>query len=175
MAVAGSLVLAGTFDAATSQMLTVTSDGTAAGFAVGSNLPAAAAGNTDYFVIVTTGASYSPPGGGGPYAVGQGDWLLSTGTAWQYLNVGYDPTPDSDSVAGVIRVALPSEVEAGANNNIAISPLGGEATYLKKSLFTGAGYLLTATASGTPVALAPGSNDQVLTVDTTCIATGCLK
>jgi len=92
LATTSNLTFAGTFDASASQLLTVSSQGASQGFVVGNNIPAPAAANTDYFVIVTTGGSYSPPGGGGPFTTSQGDWLLSSGSSWQFLNVGPDFT-----------------------------------------------------------------------------------
>ena len=70
----GGVTLAGTFDATAAAMLDVTSNGSAAGFTVGSDLPAPGPSNDNYYVVVTTPGTYSPPGGGGPYTVSHGDW-----------------------------------------------------------------------------------------------------
>jgi hypothetical protein len=68
-------------------MATVTTQGTTAGFAVGSALPAAVSGNSEYFVIVTTAGNMTPPGGVAT-DVHPGDWWLSTGTAYQLIDSG---------------------------------------------------------------------------------------
>jgi hypothetical protein len=110
--VGGELVLAGTFNATTSQLLTVTTAGTSAGFVVGSNIPVAAPGNKDYFVIATVGGVYTPPGAGTSVNASQGDWFLSTGTAWQYLNVGFDASAASTSAPGVVQLATTAQTQA---------------------------------------------------------------
>ena len=119
---ASNLTFAGTFNAATSQIVNVTQDGATAGFVVGDNLPTAAAGNTNCFVITVEGGSYSPPGGGGPYNTSQGDWYLSTGTAWDWLNVGYDPPVSSTVTQGIVQlndtVTSTSTSLAGTANSV---------------------------------------------------------
>jgi hypothetical protein len=171
---AGNLVFAGTLDAASGNLLTVSQDGTAAGFTVGSALPAPAGdpsppGNVDYFVIVTTpAASYTPPGGGAVTNVSQGDWFLSNGTVWQYLNVGYDPSIASTGTAGIVRLATTVETQTGTNNTIAITPQGAANTYLPISDLTAKGDLITATAASTPTALSVGTDGQILYANTAC-------
>ena len=163
LAVTSNLTLAGTFDAATSQMLTVTSQGSGQSFTVGNNLPAAAAGNLDYFVIVTTGGSYDPPGGGGPYTTNQGDWFLSNGTSWQFLNVGSDLPTASSGTAGIVELATVLETQTGTDTTIAVTPAGAAATYIPISSFTAKGNLLSATGANVPTALTVGSDNQILT------------
>jgi len=122
LTVATNLTLAGTFDAAAGQMLTVTSSGAAAGFTVGANLPAAAPALTDFFVLVTTPGSYSPPSGGGPYAASQGDWFVCDGTAWNYLNVGFDAPYASTVAAGIVELATDAETQTGTDATLAVTP-----------------------------------------------------
>jgi len=88
LAISNNLTFAGTFNASTSKMLVVTTEGALVGFISGSNLPSPATSNKEYFVIVTVGGSYSPPGGGGPYAATQGDWFTSNGTTWTFFDFG---------------------------------------------------------------------------------------
>ena len=165
---AGGLTIAGTFDAATSQMLTVTTLGGGAGFTVGSNLPTPAAGNTDFFVVVTVGGSYSPPGGGGPYAASQGDWLLSDGTVYQYLNVGVDVPAATTGTAGIVQLATTLDTQFGVSATLAVTPSGAAATYLPISQLSSKGALLTATAANNPTALPVGADGQVLTACAAC-------
>ncbi len=163
LAVTSNLTLAGTFDATANQMLTVTSQGTSQSFVIGNNLPAAAAGNLDYFVIVTTGGAYNPPGGGGPYTTNQGDWFLSNGTSWQFLNVGSDLPTASTGTAGVVALATTAETQIGTNTTKAVTPAGAAATYLPISSFIAKGSLLSATGASVPTALPVGSDNQILT------------
>jgi microcystin-dependent protein len=164
----GGLTLAGTFNASTSQLLTVTTLGSGAGFTVGSNLPAPAAGNTDFFVIVTVGGSYSPPGGGGPYTATQGDWFLSDGTAYQYLNVGVDLPIASTGTAGIVQLATTLDTQFGVSTTLAVTPGGAAATYLPISQLQAKGALITATAASNPTALLVGTDGQVLTACAAC-------
>jgi len=78
-AIDGSVILAGTYNATTNQVISVTAAGTTAGFSVGA-LPAAASGNSSYYVLVVEGGTLTPPAPTGDAEAG--DWLVSTGTAW---------------------------------------------------------------------------------------------
>jgi hypothetical protein len=173
LSAAGGLALAGTFDAAASQMLTVTAAGTGAGFAVGNNIPAAAVGNTDYFVIVTTGGSYSPPGGGGPFNTSQGDWFLSDGTSWQYLNVGTDLPIASTGTAGIVELATDAETQTGTDATLAVTPAGAAATYIPQAALTGKGAIISASGAGVVETLTVGTNGQVLVACSTAASGLC--
>ena len=174
LVVAGSLVLAGTLNADTGNLATVTTDGTAAGFVVGSPIPSPAPnpsppGNVDYFVIVTTGAaSYTPPGGTPVLNVSQGDWFLSDGVSWEYLNVGYDAPPASTGTAGVVRLASNLETQTGTDSTIAITPAGAFATYIPLACLTGKGALISATGANVATALPVGTDGQILTANSAC-------
>ena len=165
----GGLILAGTFNATTSQLATVTTFGTSAGFVVGNNLPVPAAGNKDFFVIVTTNGVYTPPGAGSSVNATQGDWFLSTGSAWQYLNTGYDSTSASTSIPGIVQLATTVQTQTGTSSSLAITPLGAKETYVPLSLYTTKGSLAAGSASAsTPVTVTVGADGQILTACAGC-------
>jgi len=170
---AGSTTLAGTFDANAGVMLTVTSAGTAALFAVGSNLPVAGPTNADYFVIVTTEGSYSPPGGGGPYAATQGDWFLSNSTSWQFLNVGPAYPYATTTAPGIVCLSTNALAQGGSDTTTALTPATAASAYIFKSCITNKGSLITGTAASTPTALTVGSDGQVLTACSTATSGLC--
>ncbi|REJ66027.1 MAG: hypothetical protein DWQ28_08030 [Proteobacteria bacterium] len=81
----GEIVLAGTYDASTNLMATVTAEGTALSFVVGSALPAASDANKGYYVVVSeagTGTSPAPT-----VSLNPPDFLLSTGSAYTEIDV----------------------------------------------------------------------------------------
>lgn len=159
LSASSNLTLAGTYDANTGFLLSVTTAGAAAGFTVGATLPAATAGNADLFVIVEVGGSVGPSGTP-PYHIG--DWFLSDGTTWQFLNVGYQAPYASTTVAGIVELATTAETQAGTDATLAVTPAGASASYVPKTAYTAKGTLLGASAANTPVALVPGTNGQIL-------------
>jgi len=162
LAVSSNITLAGTLNATTGQIASATTEGQTVGFTVGGALPNPALANDNYYVIVTTGGSYDPPGTGGPYNTTQGDWFLSNGSSWEYLNVGFDPQNASTTVAGIVRLATPSETLTGTDNTIANTPAGAAATYIRCSTLSNKGAILSATGISTPSALPVGSDGQIL-------------
>jgi hypothetical protein len=121
LTVSSNLTFAGTLNAAGSVLDYVTPSGALAGFVSGSNLPAASATNTDYFVSVTDPGVYTPPGGA-PVTATRGDWFVSDGTAWNFLNVGTDIPSSTTLVEGIIREATNAETQAGVDANSAVTP-----------------------------------------------------
>jgi microcystin-dependent protein len=121
-ATAGNQFLAGSFNATTAQMVTVTAAGTAKGFVAGSNIPSAATASSGAYVIVTTAGSYNPPGGSGPYAMVPGDQILSDGTKWYWIACGFRPTYATTSVPGIVQLATPADVTPLSNNTLAVTP-----------------------------------------------------
>jgi hypothetical protein len=198
LAVAGNIILAGTIDASTGNLVTVTADGTAAGFAAGSPLPAAAAGNTDYFVIVTIPGTMTPPGGSAQVCH-QGDWWLSNGTTWSFLDVGFNASYATTTTPGIVTLSTDAATQTGTNATLAVTPTSLQskvsdststtsstaiasstavktaydlaAAAIPKSTLTTKGDLISSTAASTPTALTVGTDGQVLTADSTC-ATG---
>lgn len=82
---AGAIVLAGTYDASTNQLATVTSEGSAIGLSVGNSLPTASEENSNYYVVVSeTGTGTAPAPA---VALAPPDILLSTGSVWTEIDV----------------------------------------------------------------------------------------
>jgi hypothetical protein len=184
LSVATNLTFAGTFDATLGHMDSVTTEGAAEGFTLGANLPAPSATNDNFFVIVTVEGTYSPPGGGGPYPANRGDWFLSNGVTWEYLNVGSDLPVASTGSQGVVELATVSETQAGTDTALAVTPAGGAATYVPQSCLSSKGSLITAAVAGAPITFPPGPNGYVLTscptgfygltwTPATCVTTQC--
>lgn len=124
LAVTSNLTLAGTLDTATGNLVTVTTEGTAAGFVIGSPLPAAGVTNDEFFVIVTTPAlSYTPPGGSA-VETHVGDWFLSNGSVWEFLNVGFQAGYASTTAPGIVQLATDAEVQAGIEATHAVTSSG---------------------------------------------------
>jgi hypothetical protein len=168
LAITSNLTLAGTLDTVAGNLVTVTAEGTLAGFTVGSPLPAAAAGNAEYFVIVTVAAaSYTPPGGTAT-ETHVGDWFLSDGTAWQFLDVGFDPPYASTTTPGVVQLATDAQAQAGTDATLAVTPAAAAATYVPLADYTVKGDILAATAANTPAALPVGTNGQILYANSAC-------
>ena len=78
-------------------------------------LPAPAAGNNDYYVIVTVA-------GTNPEACNNGDWFLSDGTNWIYLAVGPVPQQASYTQSGIVQLANQAALYAGTSDNTAVTP-----------------------------------------------------
>jgi len=162
LTISGNLTLAGTFDAATGLLSSVTAAGTAAGFTAGSNLPAPALLNVDYFVIVTADGSYSPPGGGGPYTASQGDWFLSTGTTWSFLDIGPNTPYATTTTAGTVCLSTNALAQTGTDTLTALTPAVGAATYVFRSCYAAKGTIVGGSAANVPSALPVGTDNQVL-------------
>lgn len=164
LAVSSNLTFAGTLDAATGNVLSVSAEGTLAGFVIGSPLPAPASGNSDYFVIVNTPGTFTPPGGSSTTAT-QGDWFLSDGTVWEFLNVGFDAPSASTTTQGIVQLATDAETQTGTSTSLAVTPAGAAATYIPFSSFVTKGDLLVGTGAGVYNGLVSGTNGQVLSVN----------
>jgi len=82
---AGEIIFAGTYNATTNLVASTTTAGSAIGLTVGSALPAAAATNNRYYVIVSIGGTGTAPAP--TVTLAPPDMLLSNGTAWQEIDV----------------------------------------------------------------------------------------
>ena len=92
--ISGNLVNAGTYDASTNLLSSVTTAGSAAGFTNGAALPAPAPGNLNYYVVVDTSGTGS--GNAPSVALAPPDMLISlgvAGTTFQLIDV-------SNAIAG---------------------------------------------------------------------------
>lgn len=135
---AGEIVLAGTYNASTNLLDSVTADGTAAGFVSGSALPAAATANNRYYVVVSTAGTGTSPAP--TVALAPPDLLLSNGTSYIKLDV-------SDTITAVVatNVGFTPYGNLAANNvQGAIQELDDEK--LAKAGGTVTGELLIGTA-----------------------------
>jgi hypothetical protein len=100
----GELVYAGTYNASTNLVASVTTAGSGAGLTAGAALPVASTQNNRYYLVVTN----SGTGSGNAPAVGlqAPDYLLSNGTAWTWIDVS-------------------GTIAAQTANNITFTPGGG--------------------------------------------------
>ena len=122
LVISNNLAFAGLISG-TGVMTFVTPEGTLQGFVSGSPLPGPSVANNEYFVIVESAGGFTPPGGLFT-VVTQGDWFLSTGIVWQFLNVGYDPPIATTTQYGLTRLATFAETNAGTDDGIAVTPAG---------------------------------------------------
>jgi len=166
LAVTGTVELAGTIDASTGLVDSVTSVGTAAGYTVGAVLPAASLTTVNSYVIATAAGTMTPPGGS-PTVVTKGDWFLVSETspgvyAWTFLNVGFDAVPATTTVAGIVCLSTNALAQAGTDATTALTPAAAASAYIPTACITAKGALITGTAANTPTALTVGTNGQVL-------------
>jgi hypothetical protein len=193
LAIASNITLGGTFNAATGLVDSVTTQGTTAGLEVGEMLPAPGVGNEEIFVIVDVQGTNGP---NTPTLVHVGDWFLSDGADWQFLNVGFAPGQATTASQGVVQLATNAEVQAGTDPSNAVvssalqskisdsisttssttiaSSTAVKCAYdtansaLPGSTFSSKGALVAGTGVGTYSALAVGSNNYVLAADSAC-------
>jgi hypothetical protein len=117
-----NLLFAGTINASTGLLTAVTPEGANEGFAVGSPLPSPVLTNTGYFVIVTVSGTFTPTGSSTPFVATKGDWLVSSGSSWDFLDVGFDASLATTTSAGIVRLSTDAETQTGTANNVAVTP-----------------------------------------------------
>lgn len=149
LSVTSNLTFAGTINGATGLMVTVSTEGALEGFSVGSPLPNPLPANDNYFVIVAEAGTFTPPGGS-PTLTHKGDWVLSDGTVWELLPVGFAPAYATTSAEGLITLATDAEVQAGVNSVKAVVPSALQSKISDSVLTTSS----TTIASSTAVKLA---------------------
>jgi len=117
---AGTVIFAGTYDANTNQIASVTAEGSALGLSAGNALPAASTTNQNYFVIVSNSGTGTAPAP--TVALLPPDMLVSTGTAWVRIE-----SSDAYIAQLASQVAfVPSGQIASSNVQAAIEEVSGE-------------------------------------------------
>jgi len=104
--ISGNLVNAGTYNANTNQLTSVTTQGSAAGFTAGAALPAPASTNLNFYVVVDTSGTGS--GNAPAVALAPPDMLVSLGTGATFSLIDV-----SNAIAGQTAA------------NISVVPVGG--------------------------------------------------
>ena len=136
--ISGNLVYAGTYNAATNTVRSVTTQGSAIGLTIGAALPAASATNLSYYVVVSdsgTGVAPAPA-----VALAPPDMLVSSGTTWDHVDV-------SNAIAGQTAGNISLIPYAGiAANNVQTGIQELEDEKLSKTGGTVTGELLIGTA-----------------------------
>ena len=169
LVVSGTVDLAGTIDASTGDVLTVTSVGVSKGYTVGSPLPAAAATTNNSYVIVTVAGTMTPPGGSATAAV-KGDWFLAaqptTGVyTWQHLSLGSSTPYASTSVAGIVCLATDALAQAGTDTLTALTPAAAASAYIPLTSLTAKGTLVSASGANVVSSLDIGADGEYLVAD----------
>ena len=99
----GEIILSGTFDASagggTGLVASVTPDGTSIGLVVGQALPAAAAANKNYYLVVSDAGTITS-GNAPNVALAPPDFLLSNGSSWTKIDVSDTVTAQQASNIG---------------------------------------------------------------------------
>lgn len=179
---AGQIIFAGTFDASdpagTGKVASITPEGAAAGFTVGSAVPASAPGNNKHYLVVSEGGTITT-GNAPNVALAPPDLILSvynsTSPGWVEIDVS--------SGAGAIaasQVSFAAEGDIGSSNvQAAIAEVSSEcrnATNITSGTLAVArggtglvsytkGDLIAASGTTTLAKRTVGTNGQVLTAD----------
>jgi hypothetical protein len=101
--ISGNLVNAGTYNASTNLLSSVTTAGSAAGFTNGSALPAPATGNLNYYVVVDTSGTGS--GNAPGVALAPPDMLISLGTGSTFSLIDVSNAIAGQTAANISVVA----------------------------------------------------------------------
>ena len=173
----GEIVFAGTFDASlgsgTGLISSVTLEGTAIGLAIGQALPAPAAGNSRYYLVVAEGGTITT--GNAPHvALAPPDILLSNGITWTEIDVSQTITAQSANNVSF----TPAGSIVSVNVQTAIQELDGDKLPIAGGTITGnleigtAGSLsfegATANTFETTIAVVDPTADRTITLpDTT--------
>ena len=132
----GEIVFAGTFNASTGSgtglIASVTAEGTAIGLTVGQALPAAAAGNSRYYLVVSNAGTITS-GNAPQVALSPPDIVLSNGTSWTEVDVSQTVTAQ---VASNVSFTPAGSISSG-NVQLAIQELDTEKLPIAGGTITG--------------------------------------
>ena len=167
---AGAIILAGTYDASTNQVASVTGEGSAIGLTVGNALPSPSNNNSNYYLVVSepgTGTSPAPT-----VALAPPDLLLSTGTAWLEIDVSSTYTAQTANnvaftpAANLGSTNVQSALEEVSNECRNVDNMTGGVLDVNRGGTNIASYakgdLIAASASTTLNKLAVGNNGYIL-------------
>ena len=170
---AGAIVLAGTYDASTNQVASVTAEGTAIGLSVGAALPSASNNNSNYYLVVSepgTGTTPAPT-----VALAPPDLLLSTGSDWLEIDVSSTYTAQTASNVAFVPAAslgstnVQSALEEVSNECRNVDNMTGGVLDVDRGGTNIASYtkgdLLAASAATTLNKLAVGTDGYILSAN----------
>jgi hypothetical protein len=167
---AGSVIFAGTYNATTNQIATVTTEGSSIGLTVGNALPTASSSNNGYYVVVSTGGTGTAPAP--TTSLSPPDLILSNGSSWTEIdvsstyvaqaanNVSFSPAANIGSTnvqAAIEEVSNECRNADNITSGTLLASKGGtgNTSYTK-------GDLLVASSSTALSKLGVGTNGQVL-------------
>lgn len=166
----GAIAFAGTYNASSNQVASVTTEGSAIGLTVGQPLPSATQTNLGYYVVVSTGGTGTSPAPA--VTLAPPDLILSNGSTWYEIDVSstyvaqsasnVSFTPAASLGSTTVQAAL-EEVSNECRNasnitsgTLAVASGGtGISSYAK-------GNIIAATGAAALAALTVGTNGQVL-------------
>lgn len=170
---AGAIILAGTYDASTNQVASVTTDGTAIGLGVGTGLPSSNSNNSNYYLVVSeagTGTSPAPT-----VALAPPDLLLSTGSEWLEIDVSSTYTAQTANNVAFLPAAslgstnVQSALEEVSNECRDVDNMTGGVLDVARGGTNIASYakgdLIAASASSTLDKLTVGANGYILSAN----------
>jgi hypothetical protein len=170
---AGAIILAGTYDASTNQVASVTTDGTAIGLSVGAALPTASSTNSNYYLVVSelgTGTAPAPT-----VALAPPDLLLSTGDNWLEIDVSSTYTAQTASNVAFVPAAnlgstnVQAALEEVSNECRNVDNMTGGVLDVARGGTNIASYakgdLIAASASSTLDKLTVGANGYILSAN----------
>jgi len=170
---AGAIILAGTYNATTNKVASVTGEGSALGLGVGNALPSPDSENSNYYLVVAIGGTGTAPAP--QVLLSPPDILLSDGTNWIEIdvsstytsqtanNVSFSPAANLTSTnvqLALEEVSTQFRVATNLTSGMLAVPRGGTgiASYTK-------GDLIVSTAATTLAKLGVGTNGYVLSAN----------
>ena len=170
---AGAIILAGTYDASTNLIASVTGEGSAIGLTVGNALPSSSNNNSNYYLVVSepgTGTSPAPT-----VVLAPPDLLLSTGSAWLEIDVSSTYTAQTANnvafspAANLGSTNLQSALEEVSNECRNVDNMTGGVLDVARGGTNIASYakgdLIAASASSTLSKLTVGANGYILSAN----------